>query len=77
MSCKCLKVKDISLDSYCLLLSKKNNSILYKLEDYLGSKLLDDERLETIRDLLLTVSADIKRLPKEVKCEKSDCCERL
>lgn len=51
-----------SLYSYCSRLSKKNNSILYKLEKYLNKKLLEDEALAEIRDIVLTVSADISKL---------------
>lgn len=51
-----------SMESYCKRLSKKNNSILYLLEDYIGHSLLSDEKLVHIRDLVLTVSADIERL---------------
>ena len=50
------------LDSYCRKLSKKNNAILYKLENYIGKPLLSDEQLSEIRDIILTVSADIDRM---------------
>jgi hypothetical protein len=51
-----------SLYSYCSRLSKKNNSVLYLLESYLEKKLLDDPQLADIRDILLTVSADITKI---------------
>ncbi|MBD1379212.1 hypothetical protein [Metabacillus arenae] len=51
------------LQSYCQRISKKNNSNLYKLEKYLGKSLMVDEDLMMIRDIILTVSADINRLP--------------
>lgn len=55
-----------SLESYCLRLSKKNNSVLYKLENYLNKKMLEDVSLIEIRDLILTVSADIARLSERI-----------
>jgi hypothetical protein len=68
-----LKVKVFSpalseetLSNYCTKLSKKNNSILFLLENYLGKKLLDDEQLIAIRDVVLTVSADILRLKSNI-----------
>ncbi|MFS1518503.1 hypothetical protein V1503_18880 [Bacillus sp. SCS-151] len=55
-----------SLDGYCLRLSKKNNSILYLLENYLNKKLLDEPDLAEIRDVILTVSADISKLNQQI-----------
>ena len=52
-----------TLQVYCQKISKKNNSLLYHLENYLDKKLLSDEKLTEIRDLILTVSGDISRLP--------------
>ncbi|QJI52499.1 hypothetical protein [Psychrobacillus phage Perkons] len=51
-----------TLYSYCSKLSKRNNSILYLLEKYLNKKLLDESELTKIRDIVLTVSADISKL---------------
>lgn len=51
-----------SVYSYCSRLSKRNNSILYLLESYLNKKLLDEPELAEIRDIILTVSADISKL---------------
>ncbi|MED1863233.1 hypothetical protein P4V41_07175 [Fictibacillus nanhaiensis] len=51
-----------SLESYCKRLGKRNNSLLYKLENYLGKKLMSDDELIEIRDLVLTMSADISKL---------------
>jgi len=51
-----------NLKGYCLRLSKKNNSILYLLEDYLGKKMLEDQKLSEIRDVILTVSAEILKI---------------
>lgn len=65
-----------SLNYYCSRISKKNNSVLYMLEDYLNKKLLDDPKLSEIRDVLLTVSADISKLVNIIHIE-SDCDERL
>ena len=63
------------LDSYCKKLSKKNNAILYKLENYIGKPLLSDEQLTEIRDIILTVSADIVRINQLIS--ESDKHERL
>jgi hypothetical protein len=57
-----------SLSSFCKRLSKRNNSILYKLEEYLDKKLLTDEQLVEIRDTILTVSADINKIPSQIVC---------
>lgn len=66
-----IKVKIKSLDghteiesiySYCSRLSRKNNSVLYLLESYLSKKLLEEPELAEIRDLILTVSADITKI---------------
>jgi hypothetical protein len=51
-----------TLDSYCKRLGKRNNSLLYRLENYLGKKLMSDDELIEIRDLVLTMSADISKL---------------
>lgn len=62
--------KDIEyelLSEYCQKLSKKNNSILYKLEEYLDKKMLSDDTLTEIRDCVLTVSADIRKLNNNIK----------
>jgi hypothetical protein len=63
-----------SLYSYCSRLSKKNNSILYLLESYLNKKLLEEPQLAEIRDILLTVSADITKLSSllHVECGETD-----
>lgn len=65
-----------SLYSYCSRLSKRNNSVLYLLETYLNKKLLDDEKLAEIRDVLLTVSADITKISSHLVVE-GDEDERL
>jgi len=54
------------LNAYCRKLSKKNNSILYKLEDYLGVQLASDSSLMEIRDIILTVSAELSRIPSNI-----------
>jgi hypothetical protein len=66
-----------SLYSYCSRLSKRNNSILYLLEEYLHKKLLDEPELADIRDVLLTVSADISKLTSHIHIECGDNNERL
>jgi hypothetical protein len=56
------------LSTYLKKLSKRNNSVLYKLEEYLDKKLLTDEQLIEIRDAILTVSADINKLSSQIIC---------
>lgn len=63
------------LFTYCRKLSKKNNSVLYKLEEYLGVQLASDVKLMEIRDILLTVSADISRIPSNIVKDEEN--ERL
>jgi hypothetical protein len=66
------EVHEESLYSYCARLSKKNNSILYKLENYLDQRLLDNGDLAEIRDIILTVSADISKLHDNLKLGDED-----
>lgn len=66
-----------NLSSYCLKLSKKNNSTLYLIESYLNKKLLDDPELVEIRDAILTVSADISKLHLNLYIENGDDNEKL
>ncbi|WP_152545215.1 hypothetical protein [Priestia flexa] len=60
------------LHEKCLRLSKKNNSVLFKLEKYLGKSLMSNEDLIIIRDTILSVSAEISRLPKETMDDKNE-----
>lgn len=60
------------IETFCEMLSKKNNSVLYLLEDYLGMKLLTDEHLKQIRDQILSVSAEIKRLPSNIEMDSDE-----
>lgn len=64
-----------SLYAYCTKLSKRNNSVLYLLESYLNKKLLDDPKLTKIRDIILTVSADISKLHNQLYIEDGDSDE--
>lgn len=66
-----------SLETHCRRLSKKNNVILYKIEEYLGKKLLDDDQLAEIRDIILTVSAEIKELPNNLQVDEGASNEGL
>lgn len=66
-----------SLYSYCSRLSKRNNSVLYLLESHLQKKLLDDPELAAIRDVLLTVSADISKLYNHLHVECGEDYEKL
>lgn len=72
---KTLYFNEESLYSYCSKLSKRNNSVLYLLEKYLNKKLLDDSQLAEIRDIVLTVSADISKLHSNLIVGEED--ERL
>jgi hypothetical protein len=58
-----------AIEVYCQRISKRNNSILYKLEEYLDVKLLSNDQLKDIRDSILSVSADMEKLPKLIKIE--------
>ncbi|WP_342532777.1 hypothetical protein MHB40_15000 [Lysinibacillus sp. FSL K6-0057] len=69
--------EDESIYSYCSKLSKRNNAILYLLESYLNKKLLSDSELAEIRSVVLTVSADIVRLPSLLYVEDGDENEGL
>lgn len=69
--------EDESIYSYCSKLSKRNNAILYLLESYLNRKLLSDNELAEIRNVVLTVSADIARLPSLLYVEDGDEDEGL
>lgn len=70
MSCEYVRKPhhEESLQSYCNRLAKKNNSVLYMLEAYLNKKMLEDEKLAEIRDVILTVSAEISKLPSRIEC---------
>jgi len=63
------------LQIFCTRMSKKNNSVLYKLEKYLDKPLISDSELVEIRDIILTVSAEISRLPSNLIIGDKD--ERL
>lgn len=76
-----LKVKNIHMDgseeieslySYCSKLSKRNNSVLYLLESYLHKKMLEEPELAEIRDILLTVSADISKIHSHLLIERGE-----
>jgi|GEM_PF-1602586 len=69
--------EDESVYTYCSKLSKRNNAILYLLESYLNKKLLSDSELAEIRSVVLTVSADIARLPSLLFVEDGDRNEGL
>lgn len=53
-----------SLEEYCNKLSKRNNSVLFKIEEYLGKKLLSDDDLMEIRSFILSNSMSIKTIPE-------------
>ena len=59
----------IPLDEYCEFLSKRNQVVLHKLEEYLGVNLKDDIDLKEIRSLILSVSGDIQRLSDNICLE--------
>ncbi|SNZ09943.1 hypothetical protein SAMN05421503_1430 [Terribacillus aidingensis] len=62
------KLEDESLYLFCSRLSKKNNGVLFKLEEYLNKPLLSDPALAEIRDTILTVSAEITKINDQLKC---------
>lgn len=62
----------MSLVEYCKSLSKRNQVVLFKLEDYLGRSLVNDETLIEIRKLILSVSGDIMRLSNNIIVERDD-----
>lgn len=66
-----------SVYSYCSRLSKRNNAVLYLLESYLNKKLLDEPELAEIRDIILTVSADISKLHNHLYVDSGDVSERF
>lgn len=66
------KYGEETLYSHCVRLSKRNNSLLYKLESYLGQKLTDNHELSEIRDTILTVSADISKLHHNIRVGEDD-----
>ena len=67
-----LQSENETIENYCKRLSKKNNSVLYLLEEYLNRSLLSDEKLIHIRDTILTVSADINRLNSRIDGESNE-----
>lgn len=69
--------KKENLLTYCSRLSKKNNSIMFLLESYLGKKLLDEVELAEIRDVILTVSADISKIHSSLTVECGEENEEL
>lgn len=55
------------LDVYCNKLSKRNNAILYKIENCLDIKLLNgNPELEELREYILNISSEISRLHKRI-----------
>lgn len=59
----------IPLKEYCILLSKRNQVVLHKLEAYLGTGLKENNSLREIRSLILSVSGDIERLSENVSLD--------
>ena len=59
----------VPLDEYCMFLSKRNQVVLHKLEEYLGTSLKNDKDLKEIRSLILSVSGDIQRLSNNICLE--------
>lgn len=58
----------VPLNEHLIRLSKKNNSVLFKLEEFLDKKLIADPSLSEIRDIILSVSGDIVRLENSIVC---------
>ncbi|TPG68905.1 hypothetical protein EEL31_10430 [Brevibacillus laterosporus] len=61
---------------YCERLGRKNNSNLFRLERFTGLKLLQEEELKEIREIILSVSGEISRLPSKLTCG-CDCDKKL
>ena len=55
-----------TIDSYLNRLSKKNNSVLYHIEEYLEKSLFNEPKLLIIRNTILDVSGDIARLSTRI-----------
>lgn len=66
------EIYTIPLKEYCTRLGRRNNSVLFRLEKYLGIKLLSNDELKDIREIVLDISADITRLPDSVELYESD-----
>ncbi|MEH7760075.1 hypothetical protein V7417_05080 [Bacillus pumilus] len=62
----------VPINEHLIRLSKKNNSVLYKLEEFLDKKLIADPSLSEIRDIILSVSGDIVRLENSIVCGDHD-----
>ena len=60
------------LEDYCKRIAKKNNATLYHLEEYLGTKLSEDETLARVRNVILDTSGDISRIPELIVIECDD-----
>lgn len=58
------------LNIFCQKISRRNNSVLYKIEKYLNDKMLSNDELREIRNVILDVSANISRLPENIKIDK-------
>jgi SepF-like predicted cell division protein (DUF552 family) len=70
-------VQYIPLKDYCERVSKRNNSVLFKIEKYLGIKMLSDEVLKEVRNIILDTSADVSRLPNNIIIYEYDGCDLL
>lgn len=58
----------VPINEHLIRLSKKNNSVLFKLEKFVDRKLITDPSLSEIRDIILSVSGDIVRLENSIVC---------
>ncbi|PCK17664.1 hypothetical protein CEY02_19715 [Bacillus pumilus] len=58
----------VPINEHLIRLSRKNNSVLFKLEEFLDKKLIADPSLSEIRDIILSVSGDIVRLENSIVC---------
>ncbi|WP_024428194.1 hypothetical protein [Bacillus safensis] len=62
----------VPINEHLIRLSRKNNSVLFKLEEFLDKKLIADPSLSEIRDIILSVSGDIVRLENSIVCGDHD-----
>ena len=58
-----VNIQEYSLEDYCLLLSQKQKSLLYQIEDYVAGNI----SFKSLRHHILDIAGEIKRLPENLK----------
>lgn len=66
-----INIKELDFDEFCDLLSRKINSILYLIEPYFNSNNKENQ-FKDVRNNILDVSGQIKRLPTTIIFEKEN-----